>query len=75
MDIPYFTTTSVTAIEDSDEEDYIAFIYDENNKPSGILTGGDVEDMSRMLKFKHNTMNQRYILVKVIENYSGQTVH
>jgi len=77
MDIknsPKFPDEFFYQITDRDDGDYLAFLYEEET-PIGTLSGGSLEGMIIKLKDHTNKTKQRYVLVQVLESYTGQTVH
>ena len=70
-----FTDNEFNDLSNMNEVEYIAFIYDADQNPLGTFTGTDSVLMSKYLKEQCQFLNQNYILVKVIEDYSGQTFH
>jgi hypothetical protein len=74
-DIPRFTAVDFEQMITGSEDEYVAFVYDAEGTPSGTLVGFDAASMTRELKENTHSLNYRYVLCKVVENYMGQTFH
>jgi hypothetical protein len=74
-DIPRFSAVDFGLIEEGNENEYVAFVYDADGEPSGTIVGFNAKSMSKELKDNTHGLNYRFVLLKVIENYMGQTFH
>ena len=62
-------------IDGQEDGEYLAFLFDKENEPVGTITGVQLDMMMKHLKDVTNKTQQRYVLVKIIESYEGQTIH
>jgi hypothetical protein len=74
-DIPLFTWHDCEEIKDAQDSEFIAFVYDENNETVGVLIGLDIEAMQKDLRRNYHRYNDRYLIVQVVDNYTGKTCH
>jgi len=70
-----YPTEYFEEVDDRDDEEYLAFLYDEQDKPVGTLSGANLDSLMHYLKEHSNKTKRRYVLVQVLESYEGQTVH
>ena len=55
--------------------EYIALLYTDSGDPMGTMHGNDLDYLINHLKNVTSETNCTYILLEIIDNYSGKTIH
>lgn len=55
--------------------EYIALLYDNTGDPMGTMHGNDLKYLTNHLKDVISETNCTYILLEIIDNFSGKTIH